>query len=412
MKKLLVIWHVLSVYVGFAQHLRSYDVDSSFNGKQLILVNGTVDYSASTMRNEVLSPLIFGGYIDSMAKGRSMDADKPFNTVGLEASASYTHYVSLKNKEGFPSRWMVGPTLGSTFMGSLKYTSDLYTLAFYGNEPFLGKYADFSYSEASYYQFQTLGVSLFDRLSQSSASLNLVGLNSYYKGTLGGLDPMKFYYTAQGDSIYGICNGSFSQLTSPSYFKGLGLALSGDYRFNIANEETGKSMSMQLSISNLGFAVSNSVRTQTLDTSFAFGGYTLSQLINREGLLAPGFSYADSLLVTETRSKVIFLPASIQIFNVINTKSPARIQPSYGFRMILIPGYIPYVYAGLVTKIIPGLHLGLCASYGGFSGFKLNSAIHYNYKRLSMGIGSDNVIGLVSKRAFGKSLSIRLRCDI
>jgi hypothetical protein len=54
----------------------------------------------------------------------------------------------------------------------------------------------------------------------------------------------------------------------------------------------------------------------------------------------------------------------------------------------------------------------LCASYGGFSGFKLNSAIHYDYKRLSLGIGSDNVIGLVSKRAFGKSLSIRLRCDI
>jgi hypothetical protein len=285
-------------------------------------------------------------------------------------------------------------------------------LAFYGNEPFLGKYADFSYSEASYYQFQTLGVSLFDRISQSSASLNLVGLNSYYKGTLGGIDPMKFYYSSEGDSIYGICNGSFSQLTSPAYFKGLGLALSGDYRFNIANEETGKSMSMQLSISNLGFAVSNSVQTQTLDTSFAFGGYTLSQLINREGLLAPGFSYADSLLQTETRSKVIFLPASIQIFNVINTQSPVRIQPSYGFRMILIPGYIPYVYAGLVTKIIPGLHLGLCASYGGFSGFKLNSAIHYNYKRLSLGIGSDNVIGLASKRAFGKSLSIRLRCDI
>jgi hypothetical protein len=364
------------------------------------------------MRNEVLSPLIFGGYIDSLAKGRSMDADKPFNTVGFEATTSYTHYVSMKNKQGNASRWMIGPTLGTTFMGSLKYTSDLYTLAFYGNEPFLGKYADFSFSEASYYQFQTLGVSLFDRISQSSASLNLVGLNSYYKGTLGGLDPMKFYYSAEGDSIYGICNGSFSQLTSPAYFKGFGLALSGDYRFNIANEETGKSMSMQLSISNLGFAVSNSVQTQTLDTSFAFGGYTLSQLINREGLLAPGFSYADSLLETETRSKVIFLPASIQIFNVINTQSPVRIQPSYGFRMILIPGYIPYVYAGLVTKIVPGLHLGLCASYGGFSGFKLNSAIHYNHKRLSLGIGSDNVIGLASKRAFGKSLSIRLRCDI
>ena len=64
MKKLHVIWCVLFVYVGFAQPLRSYDVDSSYAGKQLILLHGTVDYSASTMRNEVLNPLIFGGHID------------------------------------------------------------------------------------------------------------------------------------------------------------------------------------------------------------------------------------------------------------------------------------------------------------------------------------------------------------
>ena len=52
MKKLHAIWFVFFVYVGFAQPLRSYDVDSSYAGKQLILLNGTVDYSASTMRTK------------------------------------------------------------------------------------------------------------------------------------------------------------------------------------------------------------------------------------------------------------------------------------------------------------------------------------------------------------------------
>ena len=399
------------VKIGFTQPLRSFDVDSSFSGKQLILVNGIADYSASTMRNAILSPLIFGGFIDSAAKANSRH-DKSFNTFGFEGNAAYTHFFSIKDSDGFPARWMLGPTVGTHYIGALRYTSDLYTLAFYGNEPFLGKYVDFSFSGASYYQFHTLGVSLFDRISQSSLSVNLVGLTSYYKASLGGNVPMRFYYTEQGDSIYGICNGSFSQANSPAYLKGLGLSVSGDYRFKIINEENGKSMSMQLSVSNLGVAYANQVKTQRLDTSFAFGGYSISQVVNREGLLAPGFSYADSLLTTESKPKLMLLPASIQIFNVVDVNAKARLQPSYGFKMLLISGYIPYVYAGIVTRIAPKFHIGLCGSYGGFSGVKLNTALHYRSNRFSLGIGSDNVIGLFSKNAFGKSLSIRMRCDI
>jgi hypothetical protein len=386
-------------------------VDSSFSGKQLILVNGIADYSASTMRNAILSPLIFGGFIDSAAKANSRH-DKSFNTFGFEGNAAYTHFFSIKDSDGFPARWMLGPTVGTHYIGALRYTSDLYTLAFYGNEPFLGKYVDFSFSGASYYQFHTLGVSLFDRISQSSLSVNLVGLTSYYKASLGGNVPMRFYYTEQGDSIYGICNGSFSQANSPAYLKGLGLSVSGDYRFKIINEENGKSMSMQLSVSNLGFAYANQVKTQQIDTSFAFGGYTISQVVNREGLLAPGFSYADSLLTTVSKPKLVLLPANIQIFNVVDVNAQARLQLSYGFKMLLMSGYIPYVYAGVVTRVAPKFHVGLCASYGGFSGVKLNTALHYRSNKFSLGIGSDNIIGLFSKNAFGKSLSIRMRCDI
>ena len=123
---------MLLVKIGFTQPLRSFDVDSSFSGKQLILVSGIVDYSASTMRNAVLSPLIFGGFIDSAAKANSRH-DKPFNSVGFEGNATYAHYFSIKDNDGFPARWMLGPTVGTHYVGALRYTSDLYTLAFYGN---------------------------------------------------------------------------------------------------------------------------------------------------------------------------------------------------------------------------------------------------------------------------------------
>ena len=400
------------IFAFHAQQLRTYDSDSAFTGKQLILLNGVLDYSSSSLRNAVMSPLIIGGYIDSAAKAKSFDPNKSYNTLGFEANATYAHYFSCKDKEGFPSRWMLGATLGTAYAGSLRYSTDLYSMAFYGNSAFQGKYVDFTNTEASYIQYQTLGVGLFDRLTQSSVSVNIVGVNNYFKARLGDQGPMKFYYSEQGDSIYGLCNASLSRTSSPAYFKGLGLSLSGDYRFRIANEETGKVASMQFSVSNFGLAYINELNSQTLDTSFAYGGFTLSEIVNREGLLAPGFSYSDSLLTSETKGKWVLLPASVQVFSVVNVLSTARFQPTYGFKIMFLSGYLPYVYAGIVTKIVPKLHLGTCASYGGFSGFKMNASIHYASKRIQFGVGTDNLLGLMLRNAFGKSLSIRLRCDL
>ena len=400
------------VFGAKAQLLRNYDYDTSVSARQLVLVNGSLEYGGSAMENGIFNALIFGGFIDSSAKEASFANHKSVNVVGLEGMANARYYWSPKFKNERYKHFMIGLRYGQNYLGSLAYSSDLFRFAFYGNTPFLGKYADFSGSEMRFIGFQSLGFSVLDKRSQSSLSLNLVGLTSYVRGSLGDQNPMKFYYSESGDSLYGICSGAIERAASPAYFKGLGMSVDFDYRFNALGEEIGRVHTMQFSVSNLGFAFSNRYTSQRIDTSFAFGGYSINDIIDRNGLLAPGYSFEDSLTTVNTASKLILLPLTVQLGNVVGLQSQQILQPTYGFRLTFIQGFIPHVYAGLNARIVKGLHLGMCASYGGFSGFKMNSSLVYHRSKFYVGLGSDNVLGLLSKRAFGQALSIRLRCDI
>ncbi|NBO59506.1 MAG: hypothetical protein EBU82_00885 [Flavobacteriia bacterium] len=410
--RILLLGIFFAVFGTNAQILRNYDFDTSVSSRQLMLVNGVLEYGGSALENGVFKPLIFGGFIDSSAKEASWENHKAVNVVGLEGAANVRYYFSPKFKNEHLKDWMVGLRYGQNYLGSLAYTSDLFRFAFYGNTPFLGKYADFSGSEMRFIGFQTLGFSVLDKRSQSSLSLNLVGLTSYFRGSLGDRNPMKFYYTESGDSLYGICSGAIERAASPAYFKGLGMSVDFDYRFNALGEESGRVHTMQFSVSNLGFAFSNRYTSQRIDTSFAFGGYTINDIIDRNGLLAPGYAFQDSLTTVSSSSKWILLPMTLQLNNVVGLQAKQILQPTYGFRLTFIQGFIPHVYAGLNARIVKGLHLGLCASYGGFSGFKMNTSLVYHRSKFYVGLGSDNVLGLLSKRAFGQALSIRLRCDI
>ncbi|MFM7663576.1 MAG: hypothetical protein ACKO68_03505 [Bacteroidota bacterium] len=401
-----------TVFGAKAQLLRNYDFDTSVSARQLVLLNGSLEYGGSAMENAIFNALIFGGFIDSSAKEASLENHKSVNVVGLEGTANARYYWSPKFNNERYKHFMVGVRYGQNYLGSLAYTSDLFRFAFYGNTPFLGKYADFSGSEMRFIGFQSLGFSVLDKRSQSSLSLNLVGLTSYVRGSLGDQNPMKFYYTESGDSLYGICSGAIERAASPAYFKGLGMSVDFDYRFNALGEESGLVHTMQFSVSNLGFAFSNRYTSQRIDTSFAFGGYSINDIIDRNGLLAPGYSFEDSLTTVNTASKLILLPLTVQLGNVVGLQSQQILQPTYGFRLTFIQGFIPHVYAGLNARIVKGLHLGMCASYGGFSGFKMNTSLVYHRSKFYVGLGSDNVLGLLSKRAFGQALSIRLRCDI
>ena len=49
-------------------------------------------------------------------------------------------------------------------------------------------------------------------------------------------------------------------------------------------------------------------------------------------------------------------------------------------------------------------------SYGGFTNFRGGLYANMDFDKLSVGLASENIIGLVSKKGNGQSFFIRLRC--
>ncbi|MFN5887013.1 MAG: hypothetical protein ACK438_03500 [Flavobacteriales bacterium] len=392
-----------------AQLWRSYESDTVSNPNSMLRLNGVLDYNASSIENSVLNPLVFGGFISPEAKDQSLKNHRGFQVLGAEAQGDLFYFKKIKGSSSFWNRYVPGIHAGYSQMASLAYTSDLYTLAFYGNEAFRGDYCDLTGTQLKWMGFQSFGFSLYDTKNKASLGLNLVGLTHYSAADLNTNPGMRFYYTESGDSLYGICKASTSYISGKSFYKGMGLSLDFDYEFKVQLSEDHVSP-MKISLRNFGFVSANNITTQSLDTSFAFGGFTLTELIQREGVLAPGFSFTDSLTQSITENRLLFLPASIQLMSMYDPSRTTRLQPLLGLRMVFIPGYIPFVYAGVNSRLNQNLNLALCGSYGGFSGFKMNAALQFQKGAFALGLGSDNLLGLFLKSAFGKALSIQMRC--
>lgn len=408
-KSALFVFFLITCSHVKAQLLRTYECDTMVHPSSILKLSGNLDYSASSIENGVLSPLIFGGYISSEVKEQSLLNHQGFQVLGAEIQGDLFYYNQFNRAGTFGERFLPGFHVGYSQIGSLAYTPDLFKLAFYGNEVFQGEYCTLSGTRLNWMGFQNFGVSFYDKKNKASLGVNLVGLTNYNAADFSNNPGMRFYYTESGDSLYGICNASTSYFSRKSYFKGYGFSLDFDFQFNVQLSED-HSSPMKISIRNLGMVSSPNLTTQSLDTSFAFGGFTISELIQRQGILSPNFSFSDSLTEIENNNRWLFLPASIQLISLCDPNRTSRFQPLLGLRMIFTPGYIPFVYAGINGRLHKNFNLSLCGSYGGFSGFKLNTAFQFQKGAWAIGMGSDNFLGLFLKQAFGKAISIQLRC--
>lgn len=399
-------------YFHDSQILKCIERDTSISSKNIIILNGNLDYSASALRNTILNPLILGGFISDEMKSNAQLNHKSFNMLGFNGQADVQMYFSNHSKKPLFQRYMPGFSYKQVAQGSLAYPTPLFNLIMYGNDYFLGEYINISGTQLKFYQYQSLGFSIMDRKTQSNVSINFVGLTNYLDVELGGrYGQMNFYYSEVGDSLYGIVQGKWSKSNSPAYFKGIGASIDAEYRFPV-EFNGGILSSMQLSISNLGFVYMQDWYHQSIDTSFAFGGFTLTEAMDREGILDPDFDYTDSLTETGTNTKIKLLPCTFQFSNVVDLLSSHKVQPMYGFRIVTLPGYIPYIYGGSSFRLSKKMQLGTCLSYGGFSGLKFNASYTYSSENLSVGIASENLYGLIFNSGFGRSLSLRLRCDL
>lgn len=102
----------------------------------------------------------------------------------------------------------------------------------------------------------------------------------------------------------------------------------------------------------------------------------------------------------------------VQVGKIVDQMNTSKLQSFFGARLFPTLYAIPQVYAGLHYQPIKSVGLGLSAQYGGFTKFRAGLYAAFQVKNWNFGLATDNLLGMVSKQAYGKSLMFRLNCRI
>lgn len=396
---------LLSLY-SMGQQLLPIQHDTIAEDHELILY-GNALFGSTSVENALTNKFFYGGYIDTEIKNSSFDRHKGINRFGIDLSGEL-EYRNLKiDLLGNPN---IGYSVKAGYYNylTLLYPQDLFGLAFYGNERYLGENVDFSGSQMTGWSFQKIGFGLVDKRLGSSISLNLYSVSNYASARVkeGGL-----YQSIDGDSVNLLMDGQFEYASSKDFIKGVGLGIDLDFRIpvEIRPEQTAY---FQVLVKNLGVAYMHTPITRySADSVFSFNGLTFDQLYGDQAIFDANFSLMDTLGIDSTASSGFrMLPAFMQVGKIVDELNPKRIQGFYGIRLYPTVSAIPMVFAGIHYRTLNWLDMGLNVSYGGFTQFRAGMYSQIQLKNFTIGLLSEDLFGIISKKAKGQSFAIRLRC--
>lgn len=406
MRIFLGIFLVVSVFSVSAQHLLPVQFDTNRIDYELILT-GTGDYSSNSVQNFFMDKFLFGGYIDQSLKDAAFDKQRPINRLGFDAHAEIEFRDMKSSFLGNKWGYLIKAGYGSA--ASMLYGKDAFGLVFYGNESFLGDTAKLSGTRFQFQTYQKFGFGIVNKTTKSAISLNAYTLSNQGFGSLSNAN---FYQTTLGDSISVELEGDFSLANNPTYIKGWGIGVDFDFRIPWFKTETNESY-FQFSGKNLGIAImSQPMKKYEAEQLFVFDGLRLNQLLGDESIFNDGFSVLDTLGIDtlSITNAIRPLPGMLQFGKIVNDMSEQRWQSFYGLRMFPTLSYIPMLYAGAQYRFSDWFKMGANLSFGGFSKVRGGSYLQFDYAGFSCGISTENIVGLISSKGYGRSLQIRLRC--
>lgn len=408
MIKYLATLFILSAFTVSGQTLLPLQHDTTLIKHEFIF-SATGDLGSSAISKSIFNPFLFGGGISSKAKDKALSNQKTNNRIGITAQAEfeYRNYnVNLfKNpKYGFLVHG------GYYLSTSGNYTKDLFEMAFYGNESFLGRTADFSASSMRLTAFQKIGFGIIDKKSKSSLAINFINVSSFADANI---YDGKLNQDAEGENISLFLNGNYRQTQGSTFSQGMGASIDFDYRIPfIVNQD--RNAFLQVQVKNFGFGYLNKgVKRYQVDSTYTYSGFNIDQLVNSSNTFSTDFSLEDSLNIRpENKKQLIALPFYVQLGKIIDENNPNKLQSFFGLRIYPTASYVPMLYAGGNWKPKPWINLGVSAIYGGYTKFRGGLYASFKIDKMHVGIGTEDVYGLISKNALGESLTIRMRWSI
>lgn len=372
----------------------------------MISFRASHDIQSSAIRNEFTSILVKGGTLTDEIKGRSLDKHKGINRLGREFTGEL-FFADYKLTPFKGKKYGIMAEAGYQSLLAGVYSKDAFQLAFYGNASYVGDSADFSGSSFQYLDFQNFGLGLINKRSKSWISLNLVNIQNYFEAEIRDGS----FYLAADSTQASLSMDAWSRNTySGNFSQGLGVAVNFCINFEVDWRKQSKAY-FQFKMKNLGIAKIRSVQNYSVDSTWAFGGFQMGDLLQDEQQSFDEVSWLDTLGVrTDTTKQVIALPAMLQFGKILHTGSGQPTQSFFGIKIYPRLNYVPKIYFGIDHRISEEMYVGASCSYGGFGLFRAGAYLRIQHKKYDFGIGTEDIWGLISKNAFGQMAGINFRC--
>lgn len=390
----------------FSQQLLPIQFDTIGNYQELIL-SGNTEYGSTSIKNDLINKFIKGGEITESIKNNSFNHHKLLNIVGIDFGTELEYRnlnLKLLKKEN------IGLVVKSGYfsIGSLFYTKDLFGLAFFGNDKYINSNANFSGSQLNFNTFQKVGLGIILKKSKSVFNLNYYNVSNYADGYINnGI----LYQPNDGFNDSLGLHGYFNSSTGAKFNKGFGLGLDFDFKISIDWLKDQKAY-IQFIGKNIGLATISSGSTlYQFDSTYHYNGFKISELIGGNSILSDTNDIYTKLNIQKSIHKEnIILPCMFQIGKIVDNYSTNKIQSFFGIRLYPTISYIPLAYIGGQYKFKNNFAIGLQESYGGFTGLRTGIYTNYSINKVSIGIASENIIGVINKKGNGQSLIVRLQC--
>lgn len=368
-------------------------------------------YDSNVLGNDLVLGLYRGGTVSNEVRNNSLNRMGDVNRGGylLQGRATYAWGDSLFGQP----RWMPRISLAYTSAMGMRFAKDAYSIAFFGNAPFEETTAHLAPGELFATTFQSLSFGIEDRATASFIELSLVSGQNFNAARVSNAD----LYTAEDGRYLDLdLDGSFhrSDTATSSYTLGLGAAINITWCRPL--HVLGASGKLSIGITDLGFIRWNaSSLSISKDSSIRYDGIEVQDILDLDNLVINQASLQDSLgLGYGKGSYNTLLPFEAKGRLMLGKlRRAAHLPGMFAYEISVgqryLPGYLPHVEVRR-NFVFSGCFAGQAGvAYGGFGGWRATAGVDALFlDRYRLGVHVPNAVGLCSKRAPGKALSVRL----
>ncbi|MCB9183720.1 MAG: hypothetical protein H6591_07355 [Flavobacteriales bacterium] len=394
-------WHGLAcAQPGASQR----DRDLLHRHDAVLRVEGSFDYNANSLLNEVPLELWRGAYLDRDLRGRSRDAMRGRNSLGYTADARLTY---IGREQG---RWRSLLSLAHHEHFGARFTADLYNLTFFGNAAYENRRADLGPAAFTRIRYQTIGFGFQDTRSTGYARLDFVIGQSLNQADIRWAD---LYTGTDGRLLRSKIRGEYLVSDTASNrlgtLNGFGLAFSGRWSIPF-RRNTG--LRIELEAQDLGFSAwgPNNLRLDR-DTTIAFQGITVDNIFDLDQLIIGEDALLDTFgLRYRTASYATLLPF------VLSAAVRASLSPEWDFAFRVdqrnLPGYLPQLQVSAQRRY-RSTDIGASLSMGGFGGLRLGARLTRSFgERVLLTMDTPHLPGLVTARTRGAGFGFAISYGI